>query len=125
MIQEGVRIAGRLKGSEGSGRNRGGNLSMQPTSLEAYEEIKRNLPCKQDVIFTVLSTVLHALTNTEIADSLHWPINTVTPRVFELRGKGLVKEDCKRECLITGRTVIAWRVKRSEEIKEHQMEMRI
>ena len=54
-------------------------------------------------------------TNTELADDLHWPINTVTPRVKELRGHFLVVEMCKRKCYITGRTAIEWRTTTEEE----------
>ena len=51
------------------------------------------------------------------------PINTITPRIFELRQKGLVVEHEKRKCTITGHPAIAWRVKNMDEIKERQLEM--
>ena len=50
------------------------------------------------------------MTNSEIAASLHAPINTITPRVWELRRLGLVVEACRRECRVTGRRCIAWKV---------------
>lgn len=49
-------------------------------------------------------------TNTELASRLGWPINTVTPRVHELRKKGVVVEDGKRPCMVTGRTAYVWRI---------------
>jgi hypothetical protein len=39
----------------------------------------------------------------------HRPINTITPRVFELRQIGLVEEVGKRKCRVTDRTAIAWK----------------
>lgn len=49
------------------------------------------------------------ITNTEIADYIGWPINTVTPRVNELCKKGRLEEFERRKCKITGRLAIAWR----------------
>lgn len=45
------------------------------------------------------------MTNSEIAASLYAQINTIVPRVFELRQKGLVAEACRRECRVTGDNV--------------------
>ena len=96
---------------------------MQVTSLETYEKIKKELGRRQAKVLEIFDAYNHrTLTNTEIAAILEWPINTVTPRVFELREKGIVKEDCKRKCGVTGRTAIAWRIKRPDEIMERQME---
>lgn len=47
-------------------------------------------------------------TNTELANFLNLPINTVTPRIFELREKGIIVEKETRHCNITGRTAKAW-----------------
>lgn len=49
------------------------------------------------------------VTNMEIARVLGWSINRVTPRVKELREKGLVEEGRRRACQVTGRTVQAWK----------------
>lgn len=49
-------------------------------------------------------------TSCEIAAALNLPINTVTPRVRELRTQGLVLA-AKRQCKITGRTAWAWKAK--------------
>ncbi len=40
------------------------------------------------------------------------PINSVTPRTNELVKMGLLIEDCKRECSISGRKAISWKVRR-------------
>ncbi len=96
---------------------------MQVTSLEAREKIRRKLGYRQMEVYKLLEHSVHALTNSEIAEELHRTINTITPRTNELvNKKGLVKEDCKRECLITSRTAIAWRIKRPDEIHERQGE---
>lgn len=59
-------------------------------------------------------------TNAELADELKLPINSVTPRVYELRGldknvpvdpaNPILMESQTRKCLITGRTAKAWRM---------------
>ena len=99
---------------------------MQPTSLEAYAEVKRSLNSKQRIVLNVLDNLTYnggSQTNTEIAQHIGVPINTITTRVLELREKGLVTEHVKRFCRITGHKAIAWRVRRPEEIAERQMEM--
>ena len=96
---------------------------MQPTSLEAYEEIKKTLGTRQLRVLEKLDYNPTAMTNTELSYAMDWPINTITPRIFELRAKGLVIEHEKRKCSITGRMAISWRVKNMSEIKERQMEM--
>ena len=96
---------------------------MQATSLEAYEEVVKTLGKRQYAVYTTIKHNSTSLTNSEIADALGWSINRVTPRVFELRKQGLVCEDRRRYCDITGRTVIAWRSKGPE--KDRQMEMKL
>lgn len=81
----------------------------QPTSLSAYHEIKPTLGERQKEVYEILS-LYPDLTNTEISEKLGLPINSITPRIFELRKYGKVEESCKRKCRVTGRTVIAWRV---------------
>ena len=98
---------------------------MQPTSLEAYQEIYQGLGKRQARIFNTLFYGNNALTNAEIAARITWPINTVTPRIFELRQKGLVTKSCTRKCGVTDHKAIAWRVQRYNEIGERQMEMKI
>lgn len=85
---------------------------IQETSQEAYlEEVKPSLKKRQQSVMEVfISKQPNDLTNNEIAHLLGWTINTVTPRVFELRGQGKLYESRRRPCLITGRKVIAWKL---------------
>lgn len=82
---------------------------IQQTSLEAYEIIRPELNERQSIVYELLKRY-NGLTNTEIGNFLGWGINRVTPRVFELRKKGLVFEKGKRKCSITGFNVIEWSV---------------
>lgn len=80
---------------------------VRDTSVAAYQDVQAHLGEKQQVVLTVLQDTPN-MTNTEIAQSLGWPINTVTPRVYELRNLGLVREIGKRMCKVTGKSVYAW-----------------
>lgn len=82
---------------------------LQQTSLEAWIRIQAELGEKQAHVFSVFKHSREPLTNMEVASLLGWSINRVTPRVFELRERGLLKEACKRPCSITGRMAIAWK----------------
>lgn len=83
---------------------------MQLTSLEAYREIQPYLGNAQRQVMDIMSMFrLTGMTNMEIAKQLGWSINRVTPRVKELRDKGLVKEIGKRCCTVTGRKAIVWK----------------
>ena len=85
---------------------------IQSTSILAYySDVLPSLGKRQEI---VLEEILKSenITNTEISARLNLPINTITPRVFELREKGLVVEARKRICKITGKTAIAWKFNR-------------
>lgn len=99
-------------------------MIMQATSLGAYKKIKKGLGLRQKIVYDTIDELSY-LTNSEIARTLNWSINRVTPRVFELREKDLVAEDCKRKCTVTGHMAIAWRIKRPEETTERQTEIGI
>ena len=85
---------------------------IQDTSLLAYygEIIEKMAEKHRKVMSYMLEK--DEQTNCELANRLGWPINTVTPRVFELRAAGHVVECCRRECGITGRKAICWKLKR-------------
>lgn len=84
----------------------------QTSLLSYYDEIRDNVGKKQkDVLDIFIWSREGELTNSEIAKHLEWPINTVTPRVFELRKLKLLEEAKKRKCRITGRQAIAWKLK--------------
>lgn len=84
-------------------------MPVADTSILAYNDIKSTLHPRQKEILDVIKN-LGSCTNSEITRYSGIAINRVTPRVFELREKGLVILDCKKECPVTGRLAMAWRV---------------
>lgn len=88
--------------------------NVQPTSVEAYDKVFAKLGNKQYEVFTILKEVEPAC-NKELAKKLCWPINEVTPRINELRYKGMVEEAFKAE--YDGRKVLYWQTC-SPEIKK-------
>jgi DNA-binding MarR family transcriptional regulator len=90
-------------------------MSVQDTSLIAYfGEVVQTLGQRQRVVLEAF-TKKEDFTNAELAEFLQWPINTVTPRTNELVKKGLIVEDKRRICKVTGRTVIAWKLQEQYE----------
>jgi transcription initiation factor IIE alpha subunit len=84
---------------------------IRTTSRDAFEDIvKPTLGARQEAVMAALRTRID-FTNHELSEFLHQPINTITPRIFELRKKGLVIESCRRPDKDTGVRAIAWRVK--------------
>lgn len=82
--------------------------AMSDTSLKAYfEEVIHKIGNRQELVFGIIKKN-DGLTNTEIAMSLGWSINRVTPRVHELRKMGLVKLKEKRPCSWTNRLAKSW-----------------
>jgi len=100
--------------------------SMQDTSLLAFwGEIYPTLgPRHKEIVKIFRENYGMNFTNNELLDEIRLydsirEINSVTPRVYELRGKGknnpftlwpILIESEKRKCRITGRTVIAWQL---------------
>jgi predicted transcriptional regulator len=82
---------------------------IQETSQLAFlYDIKPTLGARQR--FVLDEILKHPnITNCELSERLQIPINTVTPRVGELRKMCLVDEDVRRKCQITGRLAIAWK----------------
>lgn len=89
-------------------------MTVATTSLKAYrEDVEGNLGERQELVYNAIklySTKGSDVTNSELAQVLNVPINTITPRVFELRQKGLVRQAQQRKCNVTGRTAIAWEI---------------
>lgn len=84
--------------------------NVQSTSLHAYHsEVVPTLGDRQRAVYDELEKAEN-LTNSELAGRLNWPINCITPRVYELREVGVVVEDRRRPCRVTGRTAIAWKI---------------
>lgn len=93
-------------------------MAIQDTSRAAFRHIQPQLGAKQADVYQKLreATVRgFDLTNAELARLLHWPINTVTPRVFELREQRLIIESDERLCGVTGFRAKAWKVKEEQE----------
>lgn len=92
---------------------------IQDTSQKAFhEEVIPTLSKRHKDVLEALQSLGQA-TNTELSQCLGWSINRVTPRVLELRGRGLVFQADKRPCKVTGRMAYVWSV------KEGQLEMPI
>lgn len=82
--------------------------NVQTTSLFTYMNIvKPTLGKRQRIVLEKLQE-RENMTNLEIAESLNLPINSITPRVFELRKLGYVYESKRRVCKISGYIAIAW-----------------
>ena len=82
----------------------------QETSLLAYMDLLPHVGRCQQTILSVIEKAnpSYGITNLEIASYLKWPINSVTPRVKELRQMGLVYCARKRRSGIHGRKCMAW-----------------
>lgn len=82
--------------------------ATQTTSLFTYMNVvKPTLGRRQQAVLSELSSVDN-MTNLELAEQLRWPINSVVPRVYELRKLGYVYESKRRICKISGYNAIAW-----------------
>ena len=88
---------------------RWGECLIQQTSLEAYKAILPELSNKQQEVVDVIEH--HpGMSNHDIARFLNWEINTVTPRVNELREKGVVDLHAIKVDRITEKKVMTWEV---------------
>ena len=83
---------------------------MQQTSLLAWIDVQTNLGDRQKAVFDVLKS-RGPMNNLEISQVVGIPINSITPRVKELRERGFVEEHTKARCKTTGRLVIYWRAR--------------
>lgn len=82
-----------------------------PTSILAYTEVLENLSERQTQVYCVIRK-LKSCNNQMIANFLYLPINTITPRVNELRKQHVVMMDKKDLCPHTLRLTCYWRVRR-------------
>ncbi len=82
---------------------------IQQTSLESYNKLT-DLNLRQKEVLDALKQLGEA-NNLMISKKVELPINMVTPRVFELRGKGLIEESYKDKCPVTKKTTIFWKIK--------------
>lgn len=79
---------------------------IQSTSREAYETVKPTLNKRQQLVLDYIKEN-HPCCNLDIAEGMLIPINAITPRVLELRGKGLIVEAFK-DVSSSGRKAIFW-----------------
>ena len=82
---------------------------IQQTSINAFEGIRKELGNRQEIVLETLRN-LEVANNTIIAKKLGLPINQITPRVLELREKGLIIKDSMRICPVTKRITWFWRL---------------
>jgi len=82
---------------------------IQETSLEAYNVLQPELGKIQTMIYNVLKVYPNS-SNHELSEMLDKPINSVTPRVKELRDKGLVICTSHKIDSSTNRRVMCWSV---------------
>ena len=80
-------------------------MAVATTSKKAYRELK-DLGEKQRKVFDALGE-LGVASNQDIADYLGWPINTVTPRILELRNYKFVTLNGMKQSK-QGTTVKTW-----------------
>lgn len=87
-------------------------MAVQETSKDAYhQEVVPKLGNKQKAVLEVLEK-FEDMTNKEISDYTGNPINTVTPRILELRRKGVVVLSQIRLDKTTGMRAMAWKIKK-------------
>ena len=93
-------------------------MTHQPTSIQAYRWIAEStiLQRLHREICRTLLTQLMPMTAGEIAAGMTPPgrINSISPRMRELRRMGVVREAKTRPCRITGRMAIAWELSGEE-----------
>jgi hypothetical protein len=84
---------------------------IQQTSIQSFIELNKNiLSHNQERVYRAVKE-LRSASDSEICFFLgEEDKNVVRPRRFELVEFGLIAEDVKRKCSITGKTVISWKV---------------
>ena len=84
-------------------------IGVQETSLEAYKQAKKKLGDHQAIVWATIDA--HGpISNKQIAALLGWEINSVTPRVLELRALEQVKYAGQRLDPKTNRAEMLWSV---------------
>ena len=83
-------------------------MSYQITSYIAFQEVLCSLGERQKLILKIIRKI-QPCSNLEISKISGLPINCVTPRVQELRKKGLVHFYKRDICKFTNRLVTYWK----------------
>lgn len=76
------------------------------TTLESYLQLT-DLGERQRMVYNIIK-LYPGLCNRQYGEIMHIPINTVTPRVKELRALGLVRQGEKKYDKLTNRWVMTW-----------------
>lgn len=66
------------------------------------------LSVRQKKIFDVINQDINGLTYREIAKKMKMEINSICPRVNEMKNLGLIESKEKRECSITKKLAKVW-----------------
>jgi predicted transcriptional regulator len=85
-------------------------MTVDQTSILAYDHIKPHLGIKQNIVYDTIKNHPY-VSNEDISNILGWRINTVTPRVKELREYGSVMRGGYGISKRTGKKVNLWIVK--------------
>jgi len=80
---------------------------IQNTSIDAWVELQPELGTMQNMIFNIIK-IYPGSSNLDISRITDKPINSVTPRVKELRDRGLVILSHYKTDRITNRKVMCW-----------------
>jgi hypothetical protein len=83
---------------------------IQLTSLEAFMDIQPDLGFRQKQVLDVIQK-MPFVCNYEISVILSLPINSITPRVKELRDLGMVVCMGTKQDRVSKRNVMIWSVK--------------
>jgi hypothetical protein len=82
---------------------------VQPTSIESFKLLQESIHPHQKTVLKTLRELGRA-SNKQISMALGWPINTITPRVKELREIGLVDYEGEQFDSKTQRHEMVWGV---------------
>ncbi len=75
---------------------------------DAYKKILPELSNKQKEVFEFLTIQPKPMSNLEISEAMHKRINAVTPRILELRKRGVVEDRGRSVCSVSGENVHKW-----------------
>lgn len=84
-------------------------MSYQQTSFRPWQNVQTSLGERQQQVLDVIRE-LPQCDNLMISQKLRLPINSITPRVNELRKLGRVKEVGQFRNAMTGRPTMRWEV---------------
>lgn len=85
------------------------DMEMENTSIEAYKSIRQELGKRQEEVYMALK-ILEVANNRMIAYYMNKPINTIVPRIFELRKLKLVGVAKIEIDTTTKRRTIFWKI---------------